>query len=836
MGRSEHPDTDLLTHWINGSLPANQADAIESHVQDCGECAQTIERVAPASPLIAELGRALADAQLTQERDELTGVVLAGRYKLIERIGAGGMGTVWKAEQFAPVCRLVAVKLLNTDLDSSSVLNRFEAERQALALMDHPNIAKVFDGGVTPIRSGVSPSYFVMEYVDGIPITQFCDERQLSIQQRLELFIPICQAIQHAHQKGIIHRDIKPSNVLVTQSDQQPLPKVIDFGIAKAVGGPLSGTSSRTKLGTLVGTPEYMSPEQASFDNVDIDTRSDGYSLGVMLYELLTGTTPHPIGDARKSGLFEVLRQVRDVDPPLPSQRLKSSLELPTLAQARGTSAQRLIPSVRGELDLIVLKCLEKDRNLRYESANAIADDLRRHLTGEPVRAVPPTTTYRIRKFTRKHRGPLIAVAMVLFALTLGITGATIGLIRAEKQRQLAQVAEKSAELRLKQVTTTHADLIWLVSRVTMQLKEKRSEAALQTLVSEIGRITDWIDQAEIADKKLRYDLCFRSGHALRVLEKYPAASRQLEKAMQTARAAFGDSSPQMVGTLIESALVQRRNGNDPGADQLKAHALAAFKTMLEAGNTDRADLLSLLLYLREWADEPELALRLAEHMLATLRNSHSPNESDILAAVHHLAWAKLQRGDLEEAAKLQSEVLQGLARRTEKADQQLLQSVANDAQMLFQRAGRIDAESFEILRRVFPGDTLDNAVLAVWGHELLRMKEWHSAEPVLRECLRRREKADPDAWTTFNTRSMLGASLSGQRRFADAEPLLLNGCFGLLERRDKIPPTARERIAEAIDRLISLYLATDRPSDASKWQIELDRFKTFSKDPSESR
>ena len=357
---------------------------------------------------------------------EQPGTIIAGRYKLLEEIGQGGMGTVWAAEQTTPVRRKVALKLIKAGMDSRSVLARFEAERQALALMDHPNIAKVLDGGLTD--SG--RPYFVMEYVKGVPITEYCDATRLSVEERLNLFVQVCSALQHAHQKGIIHRDLKPSNILVAPYDDKPVPKVIDFGLAKAMHQSLTEKTLYTAHEMVLGTPLYMSPEQAQLNNLDVDTRADIYSLGVLLYELLTGTTPLERKRFKEAAWDEIRRMIREEEPPRPSMRLSSTDTLPSLATFRHTEPAKLKKLVRGELDWIVMKALEKDRTRRYETANGLARDIQRYLDDEVVEARPPSTGYRIGKFVRRHKGQVIAAGLVLLALLAGIAGTTWGLIR----------------------------------------------------------------------------------------------------------------------------------------------------------------------------------------------------------------------------------------------------------------------------------------------------------------------------------------------------------------------------------------------------------------------
>jgi serine/threonine protein kinase/tetratricopeptide (TPR) repeat protein len=364
-----------------------------------------------------------------------------GPYKLLQQLGEGGMGAVYMAEQEQPVKRRVALKIIKAGMDSARVIARFEQERQALAMMDHPHIAKVLEGGTT--QSG--RPYFVMELVKGIPITKFCDQEHLTPKERLELFIPVCQAVQHAHQKGIIHRDLKPSNVLIALYDGKPVPKVIDFGVAKAMGQKLTERTMFTEVGQIVGTLEYMAPEQAELNNLDIDTRADIYSLGVLLYELLTGTPPFTAKELRSAGFTEMLRIIRESQPPKPSTRLSGSDELPAIAAKRKLEPAKLAKLLRGDLDWIVLKCLEKERGRRYETANGLAMDVQRYLADEPVLASPPSKRYRLSKFLRKHRGPVLAGTIIAVLLVGGIVGTSLGFLRAERLRGVAEERESEA-------------------------------------------------------------------------------------------------------------------------------------------------------------------------------------------------------------------------------------------------------------------------------------------------------------------------------------------------------------------------------------------------------
>jgi serine/threonine protein kinase/tetratricopeptide (TPR) repeat protein len=503
----------------------------------------------------------------------LGGTIIAGRYTLQEKIGEGGMGEVWVAKQTEPVKRKVALKLIKTGKDTKAVLARFEQERQALAMMDHPNIARVLDGGMTP----TGQPFFVMELVKGLPLNKFCDEAKLTPKERLELFVPISQAVQHAHQKGIIHRDLKPANILVTLIDAKPVPKVIDFGVAKATAGKLTDESMSTQFGAVVGTLEYMSPEQAGYAGEDIDTRTDIYSLGVILYELLTGLRPIDAKRLKKAALTEMVRIMREEDPSKPSTRLSMDESLPSLAALRQTEPKKLMALLRGELDWVVMKCLEKQRERRYETANALARDIQRYLADEVVEARPPSAGYRLKKFVRRNRAIVSAGSAVAAALLVGVVAFAWQARIANRQTRIARDNEQRANENYRLARQAVDDYLTRVSENTLlrvQPSRDLRELRKQLLEDALKFYQSFIDQHR-DDPALRRELArayMRVAEITDAIGSRPDALAGHSKALEIRRA-LADADPddptlrvEVAETLHDLGALQRSMGRSADA------------------------------------------------------------------------------------------------------------------------------------------------------------------------------------------------------------------------------------------------------------------------------
>jgi serine/threonine protein kinase/tetratricopeptide (TPR) repeat protein len=644
---------------------------------------------------------------------ETAGTVIAGKYKLLQKIGEGGMGTVWMADQSEPVKRRVALKLMRVErAQSKTILSRFEAERQAIALMDHPHIARLLDAGATP--SG--QPFFVMELVKGMPLSDFCDAQKLGIPERLSLFTQICEAVQHAHQKGIIHRDLKPSNILVEAHDGKPVPKVIDFGLAKATTGmQLTGHTLFTAFGSVIGTPLYMAPEQANFNAVDVDTRADIYALGVILYELLTGTTPIARETFKKAALDEMLKLIREQEAPTPSSRLSSSDSAPSVAANRQMEPAKLGRLVKGELDWIVLKALAKERERRYETANGFARDIERFLNQEPVTAGPPTAAYRLRKFVRRNRGQVIAASLVLVALVGGVIGTTTGLFEARRQAGIARGKEQEAkdekqnalhaaeeERHAKQREAERAE----GERQAKEREADRAEGERQAkLVAEakreeaernldfakkgneiLGSVFAGLDPKKIAEsgRPLQDVLRENLSKAVRELEgsaigeplevaamqntlglsllglgEYPLAAEVFQKALATFKAKLGPDEPVTLGSMNNLAMAYRASGQVTKAVPLYEETLEKQKVKL--GPDHRNTLMSMgnLAVAYHSSGQVAKAVALYEETLERRKTKLGPDHPDTLGSMNNLAAVYQATGQLAKAVPLYEETLE---------------------------------------------------------------------------------------------------------------------------------------------------------------------------------
>lgn len=795
---------------------------LESACGDDLELRQEVERLldaqetrlkAPTIPGPHDTADHPAIAGLERE----TGGDTIGHYQLMQKIGEGGFGTVWMAQQRAPVKRRVALKIIKLGMDTKEVIARFDAERQALALLDHPHIAKVFDAGSTD----TGRPYFVMELVKGVPILEYCDRARLDTRRRLELFIKVCQAIQHAHQKGVIHRDIKPGNILVTVQEGAPVPKVIDFGIAKATNTELTQKSFFTEYHQLIGTPAYMSPEQAEMTGLDIDTRSDIYSLGVLLYELLTGTTPFDINELLQKGFAEMMRALCEIEPPKPSTRVSSlGKTAHRVAEARRAEVRHLSMALHGDLDWIVMKCLEKDRTRRYETANGLAEDVRRHLEHQPVTAGPPSAVYRVRKFVRRNRTVVAAASVAVAALILGVVGTTWGLVRSMQEQartvRALQELEQVSEFQASQLAGIDTRLMGerlrddISARQRAALEQRGLDSRMHGVVAaELEHSLEAVSFTNVALTNLEVNIFQRALDAIgRDFAEQPLVKARLlqtvastllslgllegavapqAEALETRRRILGNDHPDTLRSAGEHAELLREQGKFAEAEPLFREAMEGRRRVVGDEHPDTLAAIGRmgsLLQAQGKLDEAELFFREAlDGRRRELGNEHP----DTLASLRDMASLLQDQGKHAEAEPFLHHVLEVDRRILGDDDPRTLHSI-NNLGLLLQELGKFNdaepllRESLDGTRRHF-GDVHPRTLAAATNMALVlnAQGKFAEAEVFFREVLDSRRRAlGGDHPSTLLSANNLGMFFLRQGDFVRAEPMLreaLEGC-----------------------------------------------------------
>ncbi|MCA8942756.1 MAG: tetratricopeptide repeat protein [Planctomycetes bacterium] len=829
-------DFDIARQLFEQALERSPAER-DSFLDDaCGEDEGLRARVSELLASLDAAGEFLVDVEPPSvgSSERRGGVV--GRYKLLQQIGEGGFGTVWMAEQQDPVRRRVALKVIKLGMDTRQVVARFEAERQALALMDHPNIAKVFDGGITP---GGRP-YFVMELINGVPITDYCDQAELALPQRLELIQQVCYAVQHAHQKGVIHRDVKPSNILVTLHDGVPVPKVIDFGVAKATSAELTQRTMFTEFRQMVGTPDYMAPEQAELSGLDVDTRADVYSIGVVLYELLTGTKPFESRSLLEKGYQEMLRVIREDTPDKPSTRVSTlGGQLVAMAAHRHTTPGSLGRSMRGDLDWIVMKALEKDRSRRYATANDFAADIGRHLQDEPVLASPPGVVYRLRKYVRRHRVAVSAGSMVAMALIAGLAAATWGWFEADAQRVRALKAEDDAigerdaarsareraeaERQEAEMQANRAEAVTaLVQEMLESANPSRNRGRDYTVRELLDEFSDGLGDKLAKEPEVEASLRAIMAKAYLGLGSYEKAASHAEIALAKRRQVLDAEHPAIAGSLVTLAGIVGRQGRLGDAESMLREALTICRTRGDDGQSGVAETLrnlsevlmregkleeaeatsreALDLHCRLFGDDNTAAVsdRVAlgailekrgklEEAESTMRQALETSEGlfghehlMVASSLHGLAWVLQRRGKVAEAEPLAREALRMNRKLLGDAHPDVANSLTNLAGCLAEQRKWSEAEAMYRealdLHRAIHGDQHTSIAVDLSNLGQVLMSQGKSTEAVemQRQALRmRRELLGGDQHTSIAIGlDNLAKSVMARGDFEQAEPL----------------------------------------------------------------
>ena len=688
-----------------------------------------------------------------------------GPYRLLQVLGEGGMGEVWLAEQTKPIHRTVALKLIKTGMDTKAVVARFESERQALALMDHPNIARVFDAGATP----EGRPYFVMEYVPGLPITEYCDKHRLTIAERLELFIQVCEGVQHAHQKAIIHRDLKPSNVLVVEQDNKAVPKIIDFGLAKATAQRLTDKTMFTEIGMMLGTPEYMSPEQADQAEQNIDTRTDVYSLGIILYQLLVGMLPFEGQAARPGTLDAILRMIREQEPPKPSTKIRSLGDASNaLAEKRQEEPRLFARHLRGELDWITMRALEKDRARRYSSPAELGADIRRHLNDEPVLAGPPTTMYRASKFVRRHRFGVISAGTVLLLLIAFAAAMALQARRIAKERDRAN---RQAEVAQR-----------VTNFMTNMFKVSDPSAARGNTITAreiLDKGSAQIEAGLSQDPEVQAQMMYVMGDVYQNLGLYPHSQALLQQSLEIRQRVLGPENPDTLQSMHALAFALERQGRYQEAEKLDRQAIAAEQRVLGPEHPRTLATTNVLAIVLRSEGHYADAEKLNRQTLEAEKRVLGPEHLNTLGTMQNLAGDLDDQGKYSDAEKLYRETLEVRRRVLGPEDPKTLDTMNDlgtvlNAEGRYAEAEKLDRETLDIRGRILGPEhpstlTVMNNLAAVLQSE----GHFAEAEKLNRETIEiERRVLGPEHPDTLSSMTNLSGNLTSEGRDAEAEKL----------------------------------------------------------------